>query len=1000
MGSLIQLENSALNTVLRFREEIKRQQICITDELNTPLGALLVSKLEWPVGWIRSEASHTKNILYRDVFDYFNPGGYEARLTVKKVQFVQPIKVSLSTPDQLLAAGEGEPAATLTHDIFLVFDLDVTTSTNEVFFVNRFAGIEGLPDLPGLQQTIQERVVSQFKPYIKTPLNVGKISGLGGQPGVANAGIAAVVKKSEDGTAYLPGESTIAIRIELGPYPTSTDAWEAFFSKPQENLFKAQGKNGFTPGDRGWVVFLAKYFMTQRVVNEVEQGLQKAKEFRLRGGIASTWGAPGGRSIVNLSFYATAVDVCAISSLDLRLQIPVEFLIKPDTFQQHIKVNYWKSDSDTAVCAAIASLVWPYVGVKLVEFEQMDWLGYIASLPFSTFVFLSVLNNINPQIPSTSKCQQTSKDEFLCTADFDMNDIPTEGRPHVMDSLGRDDGFVILGDVSWTEQLGRQFKLASIGKLQFKLETPSFGTCNGSSSTTLALINEHPENFLTYTATVTLTFKEEDLPPDNPTKPVSISKTNLIPPYVCSVRVRDEDDPLHVFRDHVAVVDSTSYYATIKVSLPVTSVPPEYFTTAHRYPCRLLIHTSAGTRMITLPPIEQANQGQMKSAATAAWAQRVSNCYAKSQRYNPKWIIDPNPLFRIRHLWEIIATRLEPGEKVILRTNRDLIVSSAVADRQGRAFLRTMLSPQAYDNRLQFVRDSGSSGPSGPIVRHHDLNSDTDSKDHPPKGDDFALIDAKQTQFLLRSDLRTGKPILGYAPFMLEDHPGLVLLDSSGVIAFDLSQPQQPTVLAQMALSCFSGRFSGITSMGNQIFVWGEAGILYLELDPEAGAFSVEQLFQEPVTSMASNGLQLFFLHQDYLEIWNRNRQHVMTVAAPQAFTLAATTRHLLIGTPNQIKVYDLGEADCLKAVGELRVDGLSRILAPTVLTGDDHFLVEGAARRGVIDATNPKSVLPVDNACDTEESYDILRYHDLLIHAAVDGMSLHVYSIGEKAFA
>jgi hypothetical protein len=307
MGKLVQFEMSAVNLVLSMREQIRRQRLCVTDEFPTPAGRAVVSRIEWPLGWIRAEVSENRTIYTREPF---NSDPIVTYLPAKRVQLVQPATVSLSTIAQLATAGPSAPMTSATLNVALVFSLQVIANGNDVFLSIGFQGIEGLPEGVTALDHLKQAIAQGF-PTQSLPLDVGGLSGLGGKPTVANADITAHVVAAPPGVSppFLVEESVIAVRIEFGNYPVHSDLWEVFFATPANALFRGTGRRGFTFGARSWAVFTDALFVTERARDQVEDGF-KSGGFRLQGGVAADWGAPDGRALVQLDFYGEAIDAC------------------------------------------------------------------------------------------------------------------------------------------------------------------------------------------------------------------------------------------------------------------------------------------------------------------------------------------------------------------------------------------------------------------------------------------------------------------------------------------------------------------------------------------------------------------------------------------------------------------------------------------------------------------------------------------------------------------
>jgi len=491
-----------------------------------------------------------------------------------------------------------------------------------------------------------------------------------------------------------------------------------------------------------------------------------------------------------------------------------------------------------------------------------------------------------------------------------------------------------------------------------------------------------------------VTFEANAQDPRPSDRTVTDSKTALIPPYICNVRVRPEDDPLNVFTPYVSWGQTRSPSSpqvwAIYVRVPVTKVPAAYFAAAQRYPCRLLIQTSVGTRMMTLPAMEQADGADVKSLTLNAWAQRVSECKAKSKPYNPKWKIDPADFFHERHHWHVMVAGLRPGEQVSLKDKQRRVVSVIQADHRGTAQLRAFLLPDAYDGQLSFRRTSVPA----PVRLLQTINQDSDVDLN--ASENYIRIDVKQTQFLLQSEIETGEPFVASASITLGNRHVLLVVQPSSVTAYDISHPQQPMVVAHSALRGMSGALS----TGSHILVWGNEGIVVLEINLELGEIRTDKLSEAPTVGMTSVGQQVFILSRDEVDVWDKDRHRKHLLKAPETRFLAATHTHLLIGSDSSVKIYQTLGHECPKLIGEHDIEGLSRIVASEMIGEDHHFILKGSSRSELIDVSNPEQRLVIlSEYHDLPEMAYLERHRDLLIEADKSAMFLRIYSIGVTAF-
>jgi hypothetical protein len=981
MGKLIQIENSAVNIALSLREQFKRQNICITDEFITPVGKVFISGLWWMNGWIRKGPSNRQQMLFREI----SPGDsfFTLSLPGHEVQFVQAVKVRLSTPAQLEAAGQGLPQATQEMELHLIFNLrvqvttvDVLHSTNEVVLGIAFAGIEGLPDIPGLID-LRQRIAGMF-PSRRIPLNVSSLTRFESGQEISNAGIAITVPgpvrdKSDLNIYASVGQTIVGIRIEVGAPPVSKAPWETFLAGEAGATFIDGADGQIVDLVRSWYLFRDAHFVAEEAKHYMERELQKTSEFELQGGIAATWSNPGGRPTVNLNFFGEAEDL-----IDVEVDVTVDYSVpKPPTTEP---LAYHPGSLEGIVKFDVTKSAWDTFWLELG--------GWIVNPYFGAFIW----GELNQGVPfRDQKCVPAGFNTYVCQEPFDAKQANIGGLPALTGVWGRPDGMVLKGHAHWMRQLSSEYRIASIDVQPFKLDHVRI-SCGQLGASMLGRINEHPEDFITNTAIVSVVFELTPPEPPTPILPISHSNADRIPPAVCAVRVRPEDDPLNVFAPHVSYEyvpsNSSILNARVKVSVPWTGIPPAYFTDAHRYPCRLLIQTSVGTRVITLPAIQQGDAGAAKTIAMEAWARGVSECYAKSKGFSPTWIIDPSDYYE-RHFWDVSVAGLRPGEQAGLMDQRGRVVSTVRAGDGGRARLRTFLSPDDYDGRLSFKRSS--STPPTRQLHIQDLDIEADM----PITENYLRIDVRQTQFLMQSEIETSEQIVAAAFIIDGARHGLVLAQPSGVIAYDISQPTHPTAAAHIRLPGLSGALS----TGYKILAWGNEGIFAVDIDLESGDTKIEHASKAPVMAMTRVGQRFFALSNDHVEVRGQNGHREKIFKVPQAAYLAATSTHLLVGSNSGVKLYRVCGKGCPVLVGEHRIEGLSCILTSKLRGKDCQFVLRGCSKSELIDVSDPERVTVLGDYSDLPEFGLLTRHRNLMVEADKSGMVLRLFSIGTTAF-
>ncbi|RFA27792.1 hypothetical protein CAI21_14375 [Alkalilimnicola ehrlichii] len=1001
MGKIIQYQTSVLNTALALRERLRRIPLCVPDEFITPLGPSVVSGISFGYAFARL-VDETQTVFVRDSFP--PPGPVQPRIEyitgAKRVQLVQPATVSVATLDDLAQGGTDGPSNPQALDVHIVFSLQVRNVDNEVYFTISFTGIEGGPT--GLDlAAIEGRLRARLSPS-NLQINVGALTELGDTPTIANCGLSATLREhqtmeiADPGNALrvLDAESVLVLRLEIGNYPVSSDAWETFYTDTESVI--DLGPSGIET--RRWAIIADPYFVTEAAKRTVGARMRRRRNVRVLDEIGAAWKASGPeQGQVMLSFRADAIDACnlgALGSFDIGLdvQVRVELTAIPSTnrdpydpgaLQQFIKVNTWKNDLDTAACTLLITTFWPYVGAHLIDQERSSWGGYVGGfllpilIPIVALIEMNRGGRIDPPLDTCMR-PHSDRDEFLCTRAFTSTALPGGGFPELSRLVARPDAIILSGTTFWQRRLARDYDLRSLDVEPFRLETPHL-PCGAASSAGLALAGEHSEAFARLKATITLFFEPHSSTGER-FNFISTSRTALITPTMCMPRVRPEDDPLNVFAPYIQLEPPSPFVATVTVEVPLDRIPQEYFD--NPYPCRVLIQTSRGTRLITLPAIARPASDTVRSAALGAWAEAVNRCYAKQAQFSPKWIIDPADRIRERHLWEFVVTGLAPREPIAVETLAGRTLIRSFARSSGLARGHILLGREEYEGQLRWRNERPAEG--------EDTVSTTDAVAALEERRRLA-IDVRQTQWLELARL-DAPDYLAHAAFRVGTEPRLAVLTTAGVAIFAPSASSNPLQIARASL--FGGR--GLLAREGEIRVWGDDGIHDLSVNTETGDLIVRDHLPGATDALVEIGEQVFALREGRVEQLGYGFVESEETLPPEF--LAANNERLFVGGSNEMRVYAVDGAD-VSPIGAYRMPGLR---------GFEGFALDGAGaplliRRdqgyALVELGELEEPTLVTEYTDRPYSADAAALGDLLIVPEPDNESLVVLRRGSTAW-
>jgi hypothetical protein len=1008
MGAILQIEIGAQNIALSLREQVKRQTLCFTDLIDSPLGPLIVSQVTIANAWVRASVPDTRTVLIRDVF---GSGGMPRSLAATKVQVVQAILVSVSTLGQLESAGNSTPDATETAEVHLIFDLQISAAANSVSLT---LGLSNLEDAPtGIDTTKLQKGLAAAFPLTRLPIDVSKLSGLAGPVSIANADISAFISPAALGTTSqshpmdtFNDDSFVAVRIEAGNFPVDTAAWEQFFSAPEGATFRAVGKKGIPFDGSFWSVFTDQSFIVDQIQSGIFDTLAGSSSFRLQGGVDTNWAPADSIPVVTADFYGALVNACdlgIIGKYDVGAHITASFQISvpdppfiavtaadPLPFQSgslEFDVDFAKS-VDASLCALESMLLWPYVGFNLMETGDVDIGEYLLGIAVPHLVVVGALLTAaaggkapTPDVPG-SVCVRpdANSDRFVCTKSFDSSLFPLGGEARLEDFLGRDDGLLLLGDFNWNQRLSRLFHIANIDTQPFsaRASTPSCSQINsgfpGAPSDSVALF---------YQATVDIDFEVDPLDP--PHLVVSGSPSDLVPPHICNAFVRQEDDPQNVYWPFVSFDDSLS---TITVRVPLGAVPGT-FVAPNNYPCKLIVQTSAGARMIKLDPMQVISAADADTLRIKALADKISQCYAKQipGGYNPRWGIDPADGYIETQLWRLLIGESASDPGVGLRDGAGAVVAQANPRQTGGAELHVIAHGEGYAQGLTFFRaPSGGASASVSVAQ-------TPSSAAPG----LLAIDMQQIQLLRVATLAVGPFEESFCLAPYGGRTGVIALRDGGLWLHDISSPNLAR-LRGFGLAPVGAR--GVIAAGRDCFVWGVHGLHVAHLDSSSARFEFERRSEISIRAIAYRGGRIYILREDRLEICDGNGSHDTSIEMPHARTLAAGGAHLLVGFEHSVDAYALDATTQSRKIGAIEFPAPKRLKAWNAFGRADDFFIQGAFGSKLVGIGPDGRVHPLGENTNLDQLSRISREGSVYVEHDPSIQSIHLYKVGKTLWS
>ena len=264
-----------------------------------------------------------------------------------------------------------------------------------------------------------------------------------------------------------------------------------------------------------------------------------------------------------------------------------------------------------------------------------------------------------------------------------LTSLPRIPRCRSTGLLALDTGFAITGSFR-----ASPFTLGTldVNVTPFQFVAPSF-SCSGAGPAEVAAFADDPSAY-------DILYAEID-----------ISYSGTMPVYLCSAIA--VNDPLGVFPASAITPDSATNGLNITVH---PHVPPANCYTKP-YPCDLLVRTTAGARLLSIPApplVTRADADRL----TAIMVEKLGNCeklidpwFFRDLPYHPEWVVDPLSGEGILHLWKIAVSGLGAGDAVTLQDSGGRVLVTAVACANGTVEASALLAP-AGDNELSIIHEA------------------------------------------------------------------------------------------------------------------------------------------------------------------------------------------------------------------------------------------------------------------------------------------------------
>jgi hypothetical protein len=363
------------------------------------------------------------------------------------------------------------------------------------------------------------------------------------------------------------------------------------------------------------------------------------------------------------------------------------------------------------------------------------------------------------------------------------------------------------------------------------------------------------------------------------------------------------NDPLGVFPSSAISWDYPTTALTIRIDPPVP--PSSYYAlgVSTHYPCDLLVKTTAGARLIRIPPPPVLTQQDIDKLI-AAMIVALGDCeklvdpwFHFHGGYNPHWSVDPPVDGDYLHLWQIEIVGLQEGETVSVldSSHHELVRARSVSGLPMN--LSALLEPVVEGQELSIQRLQGPELHSAikPRVLNAQLSTETASL-KPRRG-----IGINQQLFLRLGNLVLPGPCSCLQFSLLLAKPCAVAAVPDRVLAFDLSNPRMPTLLTYWD----TPGVKGVLKWMDRLAFFGDVGLQLLNHGAGLDQTSSCCVAEGTLDAVARAGL-IYAISRGGLSAFSERLCRIHFLSMQGARCLALVDGKLLIGGDTGISIFDL----------------------------------------------------------------------------------------------
>jgi hypothetical protein len=634
------------------------------------------------------------------------------------------------------------------------------------------------------------------------------------------------------------------------------------------------------------------FYKAQQVAEANPNSLVK---FSLQGGVDQSWSNTNdGVQFSALARY-NVYDACP---WDLRMSLFawIDLIARPDVLHFATRLAALPSNYGSAVCLELASVMWALVGAKLWDKDKIsfgEWVGGIAAPLYAWEVLWDLIRRGIQQGIDLNKfsgltCAWKSETEFECQR-------PMNGLREIR---MLDDYLVFRGDLQ-VPTSGRAELAVSASEFKSILPVDAF-SCDSDFPAEVSRLRARPSSWLRASATIEL------------------KNQGQLPLFLYQASLLDDGSGMFSVQQEPAF---NGFRLTIVFAQNVSALARRTFF-LNPYPCKVLVLTSGGARIVTLaPPVEPSTAELDKiieGAATLAKARCKALTVPRDRSFKLDLLSDPDPRDILR-LWEIHLVGLELGTVVQLQDGKGNVLDERTASYGGSLDLFGL-----SNERSLMMRHTGA-----PVVANI-----------PGK-----LMGLRQGTLLPQIIFSPG--FRAQRVDMVNTRRGEILVVSGAeqVALYDISTPSSPRLMASDSLGA---RWNWRLESGELVF------------DAQSGTYDLADAFLVPRershqlecgnSKVIRHGGTEYRLTRAGIQIRNSRNCPEESLCVREATDLVSCANHLVVATPVGLLVFQYGADSPVGTFGLPK----PQFLGGTSILPRDQLIVRSGDRTVILDFRSP----------------------------------------------